>query len=106
MTPGMQDWEWQVADPARIDELLAAYESDELTDDERFTLMETILQSFEQLPHAIDEDPRLPKLLALLERNARLHRHTIWQWCAYQIGDLDDAFQVSPYMRALITRLS
>jgi RimJ/RimL family protein N-acetyltransferase len=104
--PDMQDWQWEVADPARIDELLAAYESGELTDDERFTLMETILQSFEELPDALDEDPRLPRLLALLERNAVLHRPTIWYWCTYQNGDLDDAFQVSPYMRALMTRLS
>ena len=104
--PGMQDWEWEVADEARIDEFLAAYESGALTDDERFTLMETILQSFEQLPNSVDEDPRLPRLLALLGQNVPLHRHTIWHWCAYQVGDLDEAFQVSPYMRTLMSRLS
>lgn len=104
--PGMQDWEWQVADETRIDEFLAAYESGTLTDDERFTLMETILQSFEQLPHPVDEDPRLPRLLELLRRNTALHRHTIWHWSAYQVGDLDEAFQVSPYMRTLLSRLS
>jgi RimJ/RimL family protein N-acetyltransferase len=105
-SPGMQDWEWQVADPDRIDEFLAAYESGALTDDERFTLMETILQSFEELPHPVDEDPRLPRLLALLRHNLALHRHTIWQWSAYQVGDLDEDFQVSPYMRTLMARLS
>jgi len=102
--PGMQDWEWEVADAERIDEFLAAYAGGELTDDERFTLMETILQSFEQLPHPADEDPRFPRLLGLLERNAALHRHTIWYWAAYQSGDLDDAWSVTPHMRALMAR--
>jgi hypothetical protein len=47
--PHMQDWEWEVADSERINEFPSAYESGELSDDERFTLMETILQSFEDL---------------------------------------------------------
>lgn len=104
--PDMQDWEWEVADDTRIDEFLAAYESGALDDDERFTLMETILQSFEELPHPVDKDPRFAKLLALLGRNVALHRHTIWHWCAYEVGDLGEAFQVSPYMRSLMARLS
>ncbi|MCP5384447.1 MAG: hypothetical protein H6913_07510 [Altererythrobacter sp.] len=45
----MQDWEFEVADANRIDEFLSAYQSQELTDDERFTLMEMIIQSFEDL---------------------------------------------------------
>lgn len=47
--PHMQDWEWEVADPARIDEYLNAYHVGELTDDERFTLMETLIQAFDDL---------------------------------------------------------
>jgi hypothetical protein len=49
-TPFMQDWEWEVADSDRIDEFVAGYHSGELNEDERFTLMETIIQSFEDLP--------------------------------------------------------
>lgn len=44
-----QDWEWEVADPARIDEYLNAYHVGEFTDDERFTLMETLIQAFDDL---------------------------------------------------------
>jgi len=43
--PDMQDSEWEVAGPTRLDELINAYKSGELDDDERFTLMETIIQS-------------------------------------------------------------
>ncbi|HVZ37577.1 MAG TPA: hypothetical protein VG963_34385, partial [Polyangiaceae bacterium] len=61
----MQDWAWEVADPDRIDEFLAAYEAGDLSDDERFTLMETMLQSFENLPGPLDSDPRWSRLLRL-----------------------------------------
>ena len=44
-----QDWEWEVADSTRIDEFLHLYKSGELTEDELFSLMEIILQSFEDL---------------------------------------------------------
>ena len=54
----MQDWEWEVASPERIDEFLAAYEGGELTDDERFTLMETLLQSFEDVDAPLLNDSR------------------------------------------------
>jgi hypothetical protein len=37
----MQDWEWEVADPARLSEFLGAYSCGQLTDDERFSLMES-----------------------------------------------------------------
>ena len=37
--PHLQDPEVEFSDPDRIDEFLAAYESDELTEDELFLLM-------------------------------------------------------------------
>ena len=56
--PGFQDWEWIFADPARIDEFVNAYESGELNDDEKFTLMEMIIQSFEDLDEQLEENSR------------------------------------------------
>ena len=100
----MQDWEWQVADPARIDELLAAYQGGALSDDERFTLMETMIQSFEDLPHHVGTDPRWRTLLDLLDRHANLHLHTIWYWSALETDDLTDCWSVTPYMRSLLVR--
>jgi len=57
--PNMQDWEWEVADPSRINEFVAAYKGGELNDDERFVLMETIIQSFEECGSACKIDPCL-----------------------------------------------
>jgi len=42
--PPMQDWEYEVADATRDFGVLAALEGNDLTDDERFTLSETVMQ--------------------------------------------------------------
>jgi hypothetical protein len=57
-TPQIQDWAWEAADSDRIDEFIAAYKSGQLNDDERFALMETIIQSFEDLGEALYADTR------------------------------------------------
>src|SRR5438034_524508 len=88
--PGMQDWKWEVADPHRIDEFLSTYESGDLSDDEKFTLMETMLQSFEQMPAMLEADPRWSRLIDILDRNASLHAHSIWYWSAPDIDHLGD----------------
>jgi hypothetical protein len=52
---------------------LCSYESGELSDDERFTLMETILQSFEDLKlfeGRPDPDSRWQRVLEILDRTS------------------------------------
>lgn len=102
-TPEMQDWEWEVADPCRIDEFLAAYQGGELSDDERFTLMETILQSFEHLDEPLASEPRWQRTLALLEENVALHIYTIWYWSSPELEE-EDAWRVAPFLRPLLAR--
>jgi hypothetical protein len=102
--PRIQDWEWEVADPGRIDEFLSTYESGELSEDERFTLMETMLQSFEELPAALEADPRWSRLLDILDRNARLHAHSIWYWSAPDADNLEECWRVTPFLRPILER--
>ena len=103
-TPDMQDWEWEVADQTRIDEFISAYRSGELTDDERFTLMETILQSFEELDAALRDDARWTKLLEILETNVEIHIHSIWYWSDVD-NDLEgETWRVTPFLREILGR--
>jgi hypothetical protein len=103
--PFMQDWEWEVADPDRIDEFLAAYEHDDLDDDERFTLMEMIIQSFEDLPDPPETDERWKSVLKLLKTNSALHISTIWYWASLGAPNLEDAFNVAGTLRKLLSTL-
>jgi hypothetical protein len=100
----MQDWEWEVADCTRIDEFLGAYETGGLSDDEKFTLMETILESFEDLARGgadLSADPRWLRTLAALERNVLLHACTVWYWSCLEAEGPEEAFYVTPFIRQI-----
>jgi hypothetical protein len=100
----MQDWEWEVADPERIEEFLSLYEAGGLDEDERFALMEILIQSFEDSARDLATDPAWKRLLALLERNLDAHRYSVWSWSAVEAAAPRDMWRVSPYLRALLGR--
>ena len=99
----MQNWEYEVSDPDRIEEFLGAYESGELTEDERFVLMETILQSFDESEYSLTGHPLWPRILTRIEENIAVHIHTVWYW-ADPGNKLEDSWRVAPAMRALLKR--
>jgi len=103
-SPFSQDWEWEVADSSRINEFISAYESNELDDDERFTLMETIIQSFEELQASLSDEPRWIKVLSMIENNIELHIHSVWYWADIENDDKDNEWRVSAFMRMLLKR--
>jgi hypothetical protein len=100
----MQDWEWEVADHTRLDEFISAYQSGKLGDDERFTLMETIIQSFEDLGPRSELDPRWQRILEILDRNIELHACSVWYWSALDGKSCEEQFWVTPSMRRILTR--
>jgi len=100
--PNMQDWEWEVADSKRLDDFIGAYESGELNDDERFTLMETIIQSFEELGPLHEYDPRWQRILEILDQNIELHICTVWYWSRLDGETPDEQFLVTPSIRRVL----
>ena len=102
--PWMQDWEWVVADSSRIDEYIDVYQNAGLTDDERFTLMETIIQAFENRGGALQCDKRWIDVLYILDQNIDLHAHSVWYWADLE-NEVDECtWRVTPYFRAIIDR--
>ncbi len=98
----MQDWEWEIADPSRIDEYLSLYRESGLTDDERFTLMETVLQAFENLPCDLSSDSRWTDVLDILDRNIDLHAYSVWYWADTEDVLGDEGWRVTPFLRKLV----
>jgi hypothetical protein len=103
--PYSQDWEWEVADPQHFSRWLQVYQDPTLTDDERFSLMEMLVQCVEQLGRrcrAEEEIRRLPEwqaLAQLLRANAPLHAITIRYWSVLGADDPEHCFSVSVPMR-------
>ena len=100
--PSMQDWEWEVADPARFDEFLDAYSSGGLTEDERFALMEVLIQCVEEmgLP-AVGSSPQWQAVAALLLARRDLHSSSVRYWSCLDDHDLEDCFRVTGPMRTV-----
>ena len=80
----MQDWEWEVSDPSRIPEFLASYKSGELTEDERFSLIEIIIQSFDDQERDLTDDILWQDTLNLITQNLNIHIHTVWYWSDFE----------------------
>lgn len=103
--PLSQDWEWEVAQPQCFPSWAAVYHNDELTDDERFSLMEMLVQCIEDMtrdddfPDEIEASPAWQTIAALLRANARLHVSTIFYWCVFACEKPDEVFRVSLAMR-------
>ena len=98
----MQDWEWDVADSKRIKEFMEVYKSGELSEDERFALMETIIQSFADLEQPLDKNKEWQEVIKLIESNLDLHIYTVWYWSDEENNEPDDQWSVAPSMREIL----
>lgn len=101
--PRMQDWEYEVADSNRINVFLKAYIEEQLTENEKFVLMEILIQSFEDSDLDLAKDINWQCLLGLLEKNIALHATTI---CYWSLGNkaYDLCWMVTPDIRRIKLR--
>jgi hypothetical protein len=105
--PYSQDWEWEVAAPKHFQRWLAIYRNAPLTDDERFSLMEMLVQCVEEMspdPGTQEQVEQLPEWQAvatLLRLKPRLHASTICYWSLLGHEKPEQQFRVSVPMRRL-----
>ncbi len=107
--PRSQDWEYEVADASRLAEFVRALEEEDFTDDERFTLSETVMQCFEDLADeqgaaALGRSDEWLRFVALLRRRPELHAHTLFYWASLE-STLEDAWRIAPLVRLLWAEL-
>lgn len=95
----MQDWEWEVADYARLEEFLSAFDS-ALPDEQRYSLMELVLQCVEDAPSEKELKEAWGAVKPLLLESPSLHSATVEYWSCNE-APLDEAFRVSRYIRAI-----
>jgi hypothetical protein len=98
-----QDWELCCGDAQQLNEFLTCYEIGNLTDDERFTLMEIIISSFDgggqDRPNSAEFNERLRHQLI---RDFKLHAFTIYYWCCWDNdtdANPDHQFYATPLLR-------
>jgi hypothetical protein len=103
--PYSQDWEWEVAKPEHFWTWLALYRHAALTDDERFSLMEMLVQCVNEIcplytpPDQVAQRPEWQALAALLRTRPRLHASTIAYWSVFGGEWPEGQFTISTAMR-------
>ncbi|VTU01144.1 Uncharacterized protein OS=Rhodopirellula baltica SWK14 GN=RBSWK_06258 PE=4 SV=1 [Gemmataceae bacterium] len=103
--PYSQDWEWEIAQPEKFDEWLAVFRTAPLSDDERFSLMETLIQCVEDMvlssgpPAEVEALSQWQAVAALLQERPRLHASSIAYWSVFGHDDPEEQFRVSVPMR-------
>ncbi len=98
--PGMQDWEFEVAEAEDLNRYLSLYAEMSDMEDVRFTLADMILQAFAETEENLELDPRWTSFCNDLVENIELHAYQIWYWSSWDVN-LEDAWKVTPYMREL-----
>ncbi|MBI3728230.1 MAG: hypothetical protein HY254_07840 [Burkholderiales bacterium] len=102
-TPLAYEWHYAVADPARIEDFVVAYENLSLSDDERFTLMEVILNSvIDAADTTILEGHVWENILILIENNIALHIYSVWYYSSAEQENIADAWCIAPGMRKIL----
>ena len=103
---GGEDWDLMYGDSRRVDEFCKVYESESLTESEKFALMELLVASYDRyLWEFSDAEPELESRVArLLEQDFEIHLHTIEYWSALKSHDSHRLYPVSSLMRRLIKK--
>lgn len=98
----MQDWPYEVTDPADLDKYLDHYQtfSDE---DKQFVLMEAIIQATEDQESIESFEISWNKIKPFLEKDFAIHAYTIHYWACFDNDNLEDAFRIAGNMRKLWT---
>ncbi len=99
----MQDWAIMAAVPEKIELFLNAYENDtNLTDDDKFTLMELIIASFDELTTE-DLENNCNWLICqnILKRDFVLHKDTLEYWSQFEAENENEMFKITLYIRKI-----
>lgn len=101
----MQDWEYQVSDPERIDDYLALYDDASLSDDERFSLMMLILDALNLGEANAASKMRMNRTKLLLTRHFNIHAPTIEYWARTDAMNGDEEFRITPWIRTFMPKV-
>ncbi len=96
-----QDWGYEVADPNRLEDFFDYYINNKLSSDEKRTLMQLILESYNDYvgKEGFNSDYS-SKLRNILEKDLNLYRDLIDDWSCDK-EDLEDCYEITPLIREI-----
>lgn len=102
MDSNCQDWFIECADKKKIQPFIDGYKSICKNDEDRFTLMELILGSFEILTEEDGFEVYIWKQISeILKQNKKIHQDTINYWSLEGENDKEAFFNLTEIMRGI-----
>jgi len=96
----MQDWPYEISVAEKIDEYFKYY--DNVIDvDEKFYLMELLIQATDEQAEALKLKQAWLELKTRLINDYSIHEYTIYYWSSFENENLEDCWNITPYMREL-----
>lgn len=95
-----QDWAYEIADFSSIDKYFSVYDS-LIDDDEKFVLMQTIIQATNDLIGSTDNLDSWARLKQRLIWDYEIHEFTIDYWSCPDMKELNDCWTITPQIREL-----
>ncbi len=100
----MQDWEYEVADYNRIEEFVDELRKDDLANEVYFSLLNIIIQSFEESEIVLGKNQLWFEVQSLIEKRFKIHEYSVWYWSAFEAKNNSEQWKVSTHMRNLYIR--
>tara|TARA_R110001606_G_scaffold95070_2_gene210604 strand:+ start:63 stop:422 length:360 start_codon:yes stop_codon:yes gene_type:complete len=97
---GMQDWPYEVADPAKAEHYLRVLTTQNLPPDISFTLLDMVLESVEESDLDLANSTAGDNLAEYITKNFDLHAYQVWYWAALEQTPAD-AFRISPFLQRI-----
>lgn len=96
----MQDFPIEISDAEKIEDYFGFY--DQVTDDdEKFVLMELLIQATTEQPTSWDLYHSWLELKQRLIQDFLIHEYTVYYWCCFDNKDIEECWSITPYMREL-----
>lgn len=95
----MQDWPYEIADSKEIKNYFEHYalQTDE---DKKFSLMEMLIQSLEDIEDDKDFEKYWLQLKKLITQDFKIHEYTIFYWSSFG-KKLSNCWNITPKMREI-----
>ena len=102
-TMEMQDWEYEVSNPDDIELYISHYGILD-DDDKKFVLMEIIIQAVTDQSDEAKFITYWEIIEPILKENFSIHEYSIFYWCCWDNENINDCWDITPYMRKLWKR--
>ena len=96
----IQDWSYTAGDCNDIEKYIRFY-LETKNEDEKFVLMELIIQAVEDQNTEELLNRYFIKIEQIIKRDFNIHCYTVFYWCSFEEQNINNTWKIAPMMRKI-----